>query len=242
MPAEEVLIMAVTRMLSGVCTACFTPEPHDFSHLRWARPVKESGSLILGDLTDASGRVIQCCDVVEMHIGQAHPSPPHVEDRITDFVYHRPRVLRRLEGKRRARFLSEHLDKTPEDVVGEHPSRSLCLVRPERFWARFKLDAYSRKYQARMGFILDGVSHPQPAAPRGVSVTDLKWRALGRTWMPPTGGVLQLDEDEVNQRLEADDIYLALGLSRDYRGKTWLLVIGVHLEPDYQVEIDYQNL
>ena len=34
-PLEEVLIMAVTRMLSGVCTAGFTREPDPKSDLRW---------------------------------------------------------------------------------------------------------------------------------------------------------------------------------------------------------------
>ena len=43
-------------------------------------------------------------------------------------------------------------------------------------------------------------------------------------------------------RLQAEEIYLALGLSRGFRGELWLLVIGVHVVPDYQAEIDYDNL
>jgi hypothetical protein len=53
---------------------------------------------------------------------------------------------------------------------------------------------------------------------------------------------LRLDENELRERLGAQEIYLALGLSRPYQGKLWLLVIGVHIEPDYQVEIDYDKL
>ena len=37
MPAQEVLILAMTRMLSGVCTAGFTREPDPISHLRVQR-------------------------------------------------------------------------------------------------------------------------------------------------------------------------------------------------------------
>jgi len=37
-------------------------------------------------------------------------------------------------------------------------------------------------------------------------------------------------------------VYLALGLSRSWQGKHWLLVIGVHVVPDYQVEINLSAL
>ena len=72
MPDQEILIMAMTRMLSGVCTAGFTRQPDPISRLRWIRPVKEHGSVLLGDLTTADGRVIQLGDVVELHV----QSPP----------------------------------------------------------------------------------------------------------------------------------------------------------------------
>lgn len=242
MPAQQILVMAMTRMLSGVCTAGFTQQPHPVSRLRWLRPVKERGVLLLGDLTDADGRVIQLGDVVELHPRQPRSDPPHTEDWITDFIYHRPRLLRRLEGERRARFLAAHLDQAPGDVLGRKPSRSLCLLRPQRVWARFELDPYSLKYQARVGFTLKDVRHAQANSPRGVPVTDVKWRALGREWLGPDGGQLLLDESALREKLQAQEIYLALGLSRDFKGQLWLLVIGVHIVPDYQVEVDYDNL
>lgn len=242
MPPQETLIMAMTRMLSGVCTAGFTRQRDPLSHLRWVRPVKEHDSLLLGDLTAADGRVIELGDVVELHLQMHRPDPPHSEDWITDFIFHRPRLLRRLEGERRARFLAEHLDRAPEDVLGQNPTRSLCLIRPDRLWARFTRDAYSLKYQARIGFTLTGTCHLQANAPRGIPVSDIKWRALGRSWLGDRGGELGLDDDALRERLQAEAIYLALGLSRGYQGKTWLLVIGVHVVPDYQAEIHYDNL
>jgi hypothetical protein len=242
MPAQEVLIMAMTRMLSGVCMAGFIRQPDPVSHLRWVRPVKEHGSLLLGDLAGADGRVIQLGDVVELRLQKPRPDPPHAEDWIADFVRHRPRLLRRLEGERRARFLAEHLDQAPQDVLGQNPIRSLCLIRPDRLWAHFELDPYSLKFQARIGFALAGVCHPGAGSPRGIPVTDVKWCALGRHWLGRTGGELLLDEGVLRERLPAQEIYLALGLSRGYQGKLWLLVIGVHVLPDYEVEIDYDNL
>jgi len=239
MPAREVLVLAMTRMLSGVCTAGLVNQAHPASRLSWVRPIKEHSSLLLGDLTDAQGRVIQLGDVVELQLSRRRPVPPHTEDWITDFVYHRPRLLRRLEGERRARFLAEHLDRAAEEVLGQTPSRSLCLVRPDGLWAHFSLDPYSLKYEARIGF---SACHPQANSPRGLSVTDIKWRALGRTWLGEKGGELKMDEAALLRRLPAEEVYLALGLSRGFQGKMWLIVIGVHMVPDYQVEIDYRNL
>lgn len=242
MPTQEILILAVTRMLSGVCTAGFSRHPDPVSRLRWVRPVKKHGGLLLGDLTDANGRVIKCDDVVELDLREHRPDPPHAEDWVTDFIFSRPRQLRRLQGERRAGFLAEHLDQAPEDVLGRNPTRSLCLVRPQELWATFTLDPYSLKYQARIGFTLPGVSPAQANSPQGISVTDLKWRALGRSWLGNQGSDLKLDQATLRKQLHAEEIYLALGLSRGYQGKTWLLVIGVHVVPDYQAEIDYDNL
>ena len=241
MPKQEVLIMALTHMLSGVCTAGFTRQPHPLSRLAWVRPVKEHGSLLLGDLTDTEGRVIQCGDVVEFPLLCHRPDPPHAEDWTCEFIYQRPRLLRQLAGERRARFLVDHLDQAPHEILGPKPSRSLCLVRPDRIWACFSRDAYSLKYQARIGFAIDGIPHHPSNSPRGIPVTDIKWRALGRNWFGDEGGELTLDETALRDRLEVQDLFLALGLSRSYEGRIWTLVIGVHTVPDYQADIDYDD-
>lgn len=233
--------MAVTRMLSGVCTAGFTRQPDPATYLRWVRPVKEHDTLLVGDLADAEGRMIQPGDVVELSLQKHRPQPPHCEDWVADFIYHRPRLLRRLEGERRARFLAEHLDRAPAEVLLES-RRSLCLIHPERVWALFSLDPYSGKYQARLGFALRGLKHPQASSEGGLPVTDLRWRALGRKWLNEGSKTLSLDQDELQARLRAEAIYLALGLSRRYQEQFTLLVIGAHCVPDYEIEVDYRNL
>jgi len=229
MPPQEVLILAMSKMLSGICTAGVTREPDPVAGLRWVRPVREFDTLLPGDMTDADGRLVQCSDVVELNLQEPRPDPPHVEDWLTDFVHHRPQLLR----QKRARFFATYLDRAPEDVLIHH-TRSLCLVQPEQVWARFLLDGYSGKYEARMGFVLAGdVNHPQATSRRGVSVTDLKWRALGRDWLGGKGGSLTLDHDVLCDRLNADALYLAVGLSRNWQGEYWPLVVGVHVVPDY---------
>ena len=234
MPPRQVLILAMTKMLSGICTAGFTSEPDPITGLRWVRPVRDFDTIQPGDMTGAAGRLVQCSDVVELNLIEPRPDPPHTEDWLTDFVRHRPRLLRRLEGDKRARFFAKYLDRAPEDVLIHH-TRSLCLVQPEWMRAHFSLDTYSGKYEARMTFVLaDDANHPRATGQRGVPVTDLKWQALGRAWLGEKGGHLTLDHETLCERLGAEALYLAVGLSRNWQGEYWPLVVGVHVVPDYE--------
>ena len=115
MAQQEVLILAMTNMLSGICVAGFTHERDPVTRLRWVRPTREFDTVLPGDMTDASGRLMQCGDVVELNLLRPRPDPPHVEDWLADFADPPPRLLRRLEGPRRATFLARHLDRAPED-------------------------------------------------------------------------------------------------------------------------------
>jgi hypothetical protein len=237
----------MTKMLSGICAAGVTTESDPVTGLRWVRPVRDFDTLQPGDMTTADGRLIQCGDVVEMHLLEPRPDPPHVEDWLVDCVHYRPTCLRTLAGAKRGRFFARYLDRAPEQVLVAH-SRSLCLVHPQQVWARFTLDAYSGKYEARMGFVVapaTAVSHGSSpmwaTSTHGIAVTDLKWRALGREWVRQ-GGTLHLDQDTLFQRLEAQDLCLSLGLSRNWQGQYWPLVVGVHLIPDYQATIDLDRL
>ena len=241
MPPQQVLILAMTKMLSGICVAGFTPEPDPVTGLRWVRPVRDFDTIQPGDMTDADGRLTQCSDVVELNLIEPRPDPPHTEDWLTDFVRHRPRLLRRLEGEKRARFFAKYLDRAPEDVLIYH-TRSLCLVQPEWVKAHFSLDTYSGKYEARLTFVLAGdANHPRATSKRGVPVTDLKWRALGRAWLGEKGGLLTLDHETLCERLNAQAIYLAIGLSRNWQGEYWPLVVGVHVVPDYEAVVDMDH-
>lgn len=238
--------MAMTRMLSGICTAGYVNEPHPASGLQWVRPVKEFSRVLLGDMSYAGGQPVAIGDVVALNLLCPRPDPTHSEDWLTDFVRCPPHLLRRLEGEKRATFLEKHVDQDPADVLIRQ-TRSLCLLRPEQLWANFSLDTYSGKYEARIGFRLEGLAHARSSRAQGIPVTDLKWRALGRSWLEEGAASrdtirVTLDHDALHERMGADAIYLSIGLGRPYRGKMWELVVGVHPVPDYAAAIDYDNL
>lgn len=142
MPPREVLVMAMTRMKSGICTAGFLTEPHPDSHLCWVRPVKRFGTLLLDDMRDQEGRVVQIGDVVTLNLLQPKVDTPRPEDRLTDFIDQPIRMIRQLTEQKRADFLAHHSDKKPAAVL-QQQARSLSLLKPQEVWARFTQDTYS---------------------------------------------------------------------------------------------------
>lgn len=241
MSSHETLILAVTQMHGGVCIAGMTTEANEVTGLRWVRPTREFGHVLLGDITTDEGNILRTFDVAELQFLRANPAPPHTEDWITDFAHRRPRVTRRLEGERRAAFLRKYLDTAPHEVL-KNQQRSLCLIKPDWVKGTFRLDGYSGIFDARMSFGIGGQRVLGSYAKGGVSVTDLKWRALGRGWLPEDGGWTDFDAGDLEARFGIEEIYLAAGLTRAYRGGRWIIVIGVHTIPDYEAVVDYDNL
>jgi len=241
MPVKRTLLLAVTKTLGGVGIAGMTTEPDDVTGLCWVRPVREHGHVLLGDITSADGAVLQPFDVVELDLLHPRASSPHVENWITDFVHRRPQVDRRLEGKSRANFLCKYLDSAPREVLVSQ-QRSLCLVKPDWVKGAFRLDGESGDFDAHLSFGLDGESYLGSYAKGGFAVTDLKWRALGRAWLPRSGGWTNFDTGDLKARFGIREIYLAIGLTHSFQGSNWPIVIGVHTLPDYDAIIDYDNL
>jgi len=222
---ERVVVLAVTKMLSGMCTGGIT-----LSSKNWVRPVKEFGTVLLGDLTYADKTVMQPFDIVDFTLVKPRPRPPHKEDWVCDFVRARPIKVGNLNE--RQEFLTKNAEP---NAAGEilRAERSLALIEPSNIEAVFKLDSYSGKYDARL-------SMPE-AGERPLPVTDIKWRAFGRELL---GGSEQLvlTYNDLKNRFSFERIFVSLGLGRMYEGRHWPLVIGVHTLPDYPAKIDYRQL
>jgi hypothetical protein len=228
-------------MRGGVCIAGMTKEPDPVTGLRWVRPRRDFGHVLLGDITTAEGTVLRPFDVVQFEFLRAKSDPPHTEDWVVDFVRNRPRIVRRLEGERRTRFLRKYLDTAPQQVL-EGQLRSLCLIRPDSIKGCYRLDSFSGKYEVRMAFELAGRRYTGSYAKGGISVTDLKWRALGRAWLPENGGWTDFEAGDLEARYGIQEVYLVVGLARNFEGKCWPLIVGVHTVPDYEANVDYDDL
>ncbi|MDO8682116.1 MAG: hypothetical protein Q7N50_01350 [Armatimonadota bacterium] len=225
---DEIVVLAVTKMLSGMCIGGIS-----LSTGEWVRPIKEFGTILPGDLAYVDGAPIRPFDVVEFSLAKHRPKAPHIEDWVCDFIRERPVLARRLEEREREAFLQKHAEPGGYEEI-TNQKRSLCLLDSQEAQALFSLDAYSGKYQARLYF-------PALGRQRAVPVTDIKWRALGRRLIGD-GGRVKLSAEQLREITGARSIYPAIGLSRQYEGKFWPLIVGVHCLPDYEAEVDYRNL
>jgi hypothetical protein len=231
----ELVLLAVTRMLSGVCIGGVRSEATPGAGGgRWVRPVKAFGCPQLGDIRYAGGALMRPFDIVALHLLQPQPDPPHVEDVLCDFIRPRPEWRGRLDESERQAFLDACADPHPAEIWCGG-SRSLTLFEPAALSAAFALDSYSGKYECRIAW-------PGCDRSQGVPVTDLKWRALGREWMTRGPQHQQYDLPALKRRLEAERIFLAVGLSRNYQRQFWPIVVGVHILPDYEAAIDERQL
>jgi hypothetical protein len=238
------VILAVTAMRTGVCIAGVRQDALS----AWVRPVREFGTVTLGDITYPSQaeerRVMRPFDIVEITLDAHHPEPPFVEDWVCDFSRHRPRLLGTLaEDERLA--LVQAASASPESMWSGH-DRSLGACVADDLSATFSHDRYAGKYEARLSF--DG----QPATASSLPCTDLKWRAFGRALLAKEGAssadqqvrTLSLTNQELRQALGVGEraIWLTLGLTRELHGRRWPLVVGVHTIPDYEATVDYSTL
>lgn len=243
-------ILAVTKMQTGVCIAGVRVEAPG----TWIRPVREFGSIQLGDVTYAEGvppasaaarsgekRVMRPFDLVQLTLGHRRPDPPHVEDWTCDFAHQRPRLIGIVPEAERAALL-EAAACAPDDLW--RGKRSLGVVALDDFTATFAHDSYTGKYEARVSF------RGLPPDMASAACTDLKWRALGWQLLAergPAAGAedvrrLTLAGGELRRILGVDRCWAALGMSRAHDGRYWPLIIGMHTLPDYEAQIDYRTL
>ncbi len=237
---KELTILAVTKMHGGVCTAGIDKNG------RWVRPVRafvEHGQthevitdycLLPLDFFHGGASHLVNLGVTRFWLAAAAPQRPHTEDWTLD-LKHKPQLMRKLSREEQAAFLTTHAEASLS-VLEPDGHRSLGLFRPERFSFAFGLNKTGDDVTVRASFVIGG----QEVQDAGC--TDLRLRALGRKLLEKSKGACCALTDQDFQRHGKEATYLAVGLSRLYRGKHWLILVGVHSLPEIEVEIDYARL
>ena len=238
--AKDLVILAVTKMHGGVCTAGIDAEG------TWIRPVRPTTKAIGGLSTIADSCLLP---IDFFHGGKSHlvnagvsrvwllthvPARPHSEDWTID-LRQKPQLRRKLSEREQAEFLARH-SETDLLALSSDENRSLGLCLPESFSFSFAMNPSGTDISVRTGFAVGGRDYSD------ISCTDLRLRALGRRLLDKSSGIpcslRQVDFERQGKHLT----YLALGLSRRFRGKHWLMVIGVHTIPELDVLIDWGRL
>jgi hypothetical protein len=243
MAKEDILILAITRMHTGICLAGINLKTHRWRHFiphflaggiapetyHWVRPVKSYGTLQPNDLMDANGRRISNFDIVRMNLLSWHPDKPHVEDWVADFNHEKPVILSNVPESERAELLDSLLDNSPSEILQSSPCRSLCLIKPDKInKAIFDPGVRYGKYEARVIFNFAGQDYLGTPKSPGLPCTDLKFRALGRDLLGKSTNIINLSGQQLKELLHFEKVYLAMGLGREYKGKNWPMVLGFH--------------
>jgi hypothetical protein len=241
---KDLTILALTKMHAGVCTAGIDGDG------RWVRPVRPQSPAQTESKPGYEAVTDYCLLPLDFfHGGRSHlvnlgvtrfyfsahtPQPPHSED-WTIALARKPELIRKLSGEEQERFLAAHVEPRLPLLDGE-ARRSLALIRPDKFSFLFGRNRSGDDVSVRASFKVGEVEVGD------LGCTDLRMRALGRKLLEKSGGERILLSHEDFRRQGKEATYLAVGLSRPFQGKHWLILVGVHAIPEVAVEIDFAKL
>jgi hypothetical protein len=240
---KDLTILAVTKMHGGVCTAGID------SSGTWVRPTRPRATKTL-KTPEQSFITDHCLLPLDFfHGGKPHlvsmgitrfwlaahrPEPPHVEDWIVD-LKQKPTLIGRLSPEEQESFLAKFAEHDL-GVLESAAGRSLALFKADDFVFTFAENKFRGDIAVRASFAIGG------REVMDVACTDLRMRALGRQLLEKRaepGCILTADDFK---RRGKGSVYLAVGLSRLYRAKHWMILVGVHCLPEIEVEINYSKL
>jgi hypothetical protein len=230
MPLVRLTILAVTRMDNGICVAGVD------GTRTWIRPVTPPPDLNFTkeSLSERGRIVVEPYSEIEFHVRARLNNSPQGEDHEID-VSQEPHMVRTLtDGELIALMgaLDEH------DSVGHQGSRdafvgwltdanrSLVLTRVDRVNSAYRGSGDYGRRPRRLSFRVGTTNFD-------MSCTDLRWRSITRG---------DRDVEALNRLSSSPNLYFALGLTRQYRGSYWPMVVGVHPIPRLTGTVDYDRL
>jgi hypothetical protein len=222
-------LLAVTKMEHGFCLAGVAEDSAE-----WIRPVRPAMNVTRDDLIASDGRTLGPFDLVELNLVEHRPAPPHSEDWITNFN-RMPSIVRRPSDEERLAVLERAAESSAEAVLTGQ-ERSLVLIEPDEVSA-VVLDAAGGRFRVRVSFVHGDVRYDGSDEGAAYPCTDLKFRAWARRFASRT----KLGGEELRRELGTSRMFVAVGLGREFEGRNWPLIVGVHTVPDYAATIDLAN-
>lgn len=238
-PPSRLLVMAVTRLGDGVCAACVDEQ------CKWIRPTRENEKgwrqLAIDDLKDPGGQiVVKVGNVVRWVLDRPAPRDVHTEDVFVSPA--RPQLEKTLSQP----ALLDVCERLCEDSTERYLAgggRSLAMFRPTCVMSVEFGHKEEDKLTARVCFRHDRYADD-------LSVTDLAWRALGRSLLRQSGKKhLSLRAEQLRHSAGLSIRYLAVGRGQPFSetrhplaGEYHPFIISVMTDRDGRPPIDYTNL
>jgi hypothetical protein len=208
-------------MLTQICCGGI-----DADNRRWVRPIRlPTNNLRIADVHQGGIELFKLYNQVRFLARRRISNPPHTEDFEVDWS-HTPSLIGQVSGEERRRMLRAWCEN-PGGSIRDYlvsRNRSLMLAKPAEIRS-ITVNTFEQKMQTRIQFLINERFYNLPC-------TDIKWRAHCR----------MLGSDEILREIQRLEVYFTIGLSRLFREDYWPMVVGVHMVPDYDVSIDYNNL
>ena len=229
----ELTILSVTRLSDGVCVAGINQEGE------WIRPTRPKPSgwrqLEYADCKDSKGNwIVKKGNVVRMDLTEPIPEDAHSED--WQIGNRKARLVHELSDAEHLNFCKNHEEPSLLPLNQTGVTRSLILVRPERFTSfTFQIDTSwegKRSYVPRCGFVVGGQQYLRKP------ISDAEWRRYGRKYLRDNQRPRLKDILDENQ---TEGIWLTVG--RNMMGSTvFLMVVGIHMFPVKRFEMDFKRI
>ncbi len=231
---KTITILAVSKLGNELCVAGVDENDN------WIRPTSLSGGwrqFYKVDIYDKNNRpIIALSNVVAIRLIRHIPQigTPHIEDWEYDFLSCKPVFKKNLNDSQRVHLFQKSSEQSLDSLIENH-ERSLCLIEPTSIVsANFANISYRGKYQPILDFTFKDKLY-------SYKVTDINWRAFGR-YLSTKGHKRVLNGKKLQDILQYSSLFLAIGLTRLYKGEYWPMVVGVHTVPQFPLKIDYENI
>lgn len=239
----EITMLAVTKRFNGVCIAGVD------NNKNWIRPVK-SQELVLKDIQLKDGGYILSSNIYEFSFIRQAPHNYQTENYLIDNTKVISHVRKLTEEERKKLFselaenslVTSNPDKNISDILKEK-KRSLILLGPVNI-SLVSLKRENGMDTPRIVFKIDSVPVRRPFGKVDLPCTDLKFRAFAKQLLDQRGtNELRLVGQELKELLRFNEVYIEIGLiGEEWKGAYWPMIIGVHTIPDYNQEIDYNDI
>ncbi len=173
-------------------------------------------------------------NVVRMDLTEPIPEDAHSED--WQIGNRKARLVHELSDAEHLNFCKNHEEPSLLPLNQTGVTRSLILVRPERFTSfTFQIDTSwegKRSYVPRCGFVVGGQQYLRKP------ISDAEWRRYGRKYLRDNQRPRLKDILDENQ---TEGIWLTVG--RNMMGSTvFLMVVGIHMFPVKRFEMDFKRI
>lgn len=219
----KLLVLAATKHHNGYCIAGVNTD------LEWSRPVvRKRGKRPLkkSHVFEDGHWISKKRNIVRYEAKKYYKYVPHSEDFLFD-ESKGPKFIKQIDTDDFKKIISE-LDESKKITNGIkdyliNNRRSLMLVKPNEIECKTRTTDHGR--QCRIKFSLNENEYD-------FTCTNLRWRKFIR----------DNNLKEGNELLNNRESYFSIGLTREYEGEYWPLVIGVHTFPKFEIEVNHSNL